>query len=249
MSTCPNSRSTCWRISWCRHCMRSQEDLDLEREVVLEEIAQVEDTPDDLVFETPRRAALERGHPYGRSDPGDPKESVGGIDAAALTSGYFTGTRYTWRATWWSPPPGNVDHDDSRHERVTHRLGGLPCASPVRNRRPDRGRVSDGTNTGLEIVHERASAQTSHRRSEPRPTSHATSVIASAMILLVLLAGAFGGGMSSTPLPEGCARSWGSRIFDLHVPELLSGPPESTGDVRRAPVPPREAEGLGRRGA
>ncbi|MGD8601453.1 MAG: pitrilysin family protein, partial [Gemmatimonadota bacterium] len=43
-----------------------QDDLELEREVVLEEIAQVEDTPDDLVFEL-HGEWLWNGHPYGRS--------------------------------------------------------------------------------------------------------------------------------------------------------------------------------------
>ena len=42
------------------------EDLELEREVVLEEIAEVEDTPDDLVFEL-HGERLWPGHGYGRS--------------------------------------------------------------------------------------------------------------------------------------------------------------------------------------
>src|SRR5438067_2300652 len=41
-------------------------DLDLEREVVLEEISTVEDTPDDLVFEL-HGERLWSGHPYGHS--------------------------------------------------------------------------------------------------------------------------------------------------------------------------------------
>lgn len=41
-------------------------DLDLEREVVLEEISTVEDTPDDLVFEL-HGERLWAGHPYGHS--------------------------------------------------------------------------------------------------------------------------------------------------------------------------------------
>lgn len=42
------------------------EDLDLERKVVLEEIAMVEDSPDDIVFEL-HNEALWGGHPYGYS--------------------------------------------------------------------------------------------------------------------------------------------------------------------------------------
>jgi predicted Zn-dependent peptidase len=43
-----------------------EEDLRLERNVVLEEISTVEDTPDDLVFEL-HNTALWGGHPYGYS--------------------------------------------------------------------------------------------------------------------------------------------------------------------------------------
>jgi predicted Zn-dependent peptidase len=59
-----------------------QEDLDLEREVVLEEIATVEDTPDDLVFELHGERMWD-GHPYGRSILGSP-ESVGAIGTSDL---------------------------------------------------------------------------------------------------------------------------------------------------------------------
>ncbi len=47
------------------HPTLAGEDLELEREVVLEEIAQVEDTPEDLVFEL-HGERMWRGHPYGR---------------------------------------------------------------------------------------------------------------------------------------------------------------------------------------
>ena len=59
-----------------------QQDLDLEREVVLEEIAGVEDTPDDLVFEL-HGEAMWAGHPYGHSILGT-RETVSGFDADAL---------------------------------------------------------------------------------------------------------------------------------------------------------------------
>jgi len=58
------------------------EDLELEREVVLEEIAQVEDTPDDLVFEL-HSDLLWAGHPYGRSILGT-KESVADMSIDTL---------------------------------------------------------------------------------------------------------------------------------------------------------------------
>ncbi|HSM61338.1 MAG TPA: pitrilysin family protein, partial [Longimicrobiales bacterium] len=57
-------------------------DLELEREVILEEIAQVEDTPDDLVFEL-HAERLWRDHPYGRSILGT-EQTVSAIPADAL---------------------------------------------------------------------------------------------------------------------------------------------------------------------
>jgi predicted Zn-dependent peptidase len=83
-----------------------QADLDLEREVVLEEIAQVEDTPDDLVFEL-HAESLWSGHPYGRSILGT-KASVAGMSA--------TGLRELHAARYSGPnlivaAAGNVQHE------------------------------------------------------------------------------------------------------------------------------------------
>ncbi len=55
-----------------------EEDLSLEREVVLEEIATVEDTPDDLVFDL-HGARLWAGHPYGQHDPGNEGDCGGHV--------------------------------------------------------------------------------------------------------------------------------------------------------------------------
>src|SRR5690606_21578426 len=57
-------------------------DLALEREVVLEEIATVEDTPDDLVFEL-HAERFWNGHPYGRPILGT-TELVAGMSADTL---------------------------------------------------------------------------------------------------------------------------------------------------------------------
>lgn len=84
-----------------------QSDLDLEREVVLEEIAQVEDTPDDLVFEL-HAESMWGGHPYGRSILGT-KESVSDMSAARLrelhTSRYAAPNLVVAAA-------GNIEHND-----------------------------------------------------------------------------------------------------------------------------------------
>ena len=60
----------------------SDNDLELEREVILEEIAQVQDTPDDLVFEM-HSDQLWQGHPYGRSILGT-KTSVSQLSSDKL---------------------------------------------------------------------------------------------------------------------------------------------------------------------
>lgn len=69
------------------------EDLELERNVVLEEINGVLDTPDDLVFDVHART-LWPEHPYGYSILGTP-ETVGGLTAGHLAAihaaGYYPG--------------------------------------------------------------------------------------------------------------------------------------------------------------
>jgi predicted Zn-dependent peptidase len=74
-----------------RRPLLRQEDLALERKVVLEEIATVEDTPDDQVFEL-FSERLWPDHPYGYSILGT-RETVGTISAGDLVSvhgrGYY----------------------------------------------------------------------------------------------------------------------------------------------------------------
>jgi predicted Zn-dependent peptidase len=88
-----------------RHPLLRTEDLNLERNVVLEEISGVEDTPDDLVFELHAKT-MWPDHPYGFSILGTP-ESVGGLTAADLAAvngaGYYLGNCVIAAA-------GNIDH-------------------------------------------------------------------------------------------------------------------------------------------
>lgn len=76
-----------------RRPLLRQQDLDLERNVVLEEISMVDDTPDDLVFELHSRA-LYPDHPYGYSILGT-RETVTSLSAEGLRAlhgrGYFPG--------------------------------------------------------------------------------------------------------------------------------------------------------------
>lgn len=82
-------------------------DLSLEREVVLEEIAQVEDTPDDLVFEL-HCERLWNGHAYGRSILGT-NETVGSMAAERLRE--LHRDRYT-KANLVVAGAGNLEHED-----------------------------------------------------------------------------------------------------------------------------------------
>jgi predicted Zn-dependent peptidase len=61
-----------------------ESDLRLERQVVLEEIAMVEDTPDDLVFEL-HNEMIWGGHPYGYQILGT-RETIGALEVDAVRS-------------------------------------------------------------------------------------------------------------------------------------------------------------------
>jgi predicted Zn-dependent peptidase len=89
-----------------RRPLLRQDDLDLERKVVLEEISTVEDTPDDLVFEV-FAERLWPAHPYGYSILGT-RDTVSALQAGDLQTlhnrGYFPGNCVVAAA-------GCVDHD------------------------------------------------------------------------------------------------------------------------------------------
>jgi len=90
-----------------RRPLLRDEDLALERNVVLEEIATVDDTPDDIVFEL-FSERLWPEHPYGYSILGT-RETVGGLSATDLQSvhrrGYYPGNCVIAAA-------GRVDHEE-----------------------------------------------------------------------------------------------------------------------------------------
>jgi predicted Zn-dependent peptidase len=89
-----------------RHPLLRQSDLESERNVVLEEINAVADTPDDLVFEL-HAQVLWPEHPYGYSILGtrESLESLSAEDLQALhRSGYYRGNCVIAAA-------GNVNHE------------------------------------------------------------------------------------------------------------------------------------------
>ena len=106
-----------------RNPLLREEDLVLEREVVLEEIAQVDDTPDDLVFEL-HGERLWRDHPYGRPILGT-RETVGALAAADLRR--LHGRAYV-PANMVIAAAGNVAHD-AFVERVAELFAGDAAAA------------------------------------------------------------------------------------------------------------------------
>ena len=155
-------------------------DLELEKDVVIEEIAGVEDTPDDLIFDL-HGAKLWNGHTYGRPILGT-RETVRGFQIDELRS--LHSERYRGRNIVLGCV-GNFEH-----EEVVNRLA--------------------------EVFGEVAPGQASPRIAEPEATiSGRTSVVRDAaqahLVIgnstppysdpirnaLILISGAFGGGMSS----------------------------------------------------
>jgi predicted Zn-dependent peptidase len=156
------------------------DDLTLEREVVLEEIAQVDDTPDDLVFEL-HGEALWGSHPYGRSILGT-RESVSGMAAETLRtlhSERYVGSNLVLAAA------GNVAHD-ALVERANRLFGDVPRGAPARH-----AAGPGPTAEGMQQV-DRASAQTHIVfGTDTLPHAHPDRYA------MVLLSSALGGGMSS----------------------------------------------------
>jgi predicted Zn-dependent peptidase len=106
------------------HPLLRQDDLALEREVVLEEIAQVEDTPDDLVFEL-HAQRLWDGHPYGRSILGT-SESVSSTTSERLQelhAEHYVGGNLIVAAA------GHIDHEHIV-EWVAELFGGAASGQP-----------------------------------------------------------------------------------------------------------------------
>ena len=157
-------------------------DLELERKVVLEEIAMVDDTPDDLVFEL-HNEALWGAHPYGYSILGtrDTVSSLGTADLKALHERAYHPSQLIVAAS------GNVEHDAllAALERTgwTARIGGDATrliVPPPRTDAPSRRHVErDGAQTHIVV------GTTTVAHEDPR--RHA----------VILLSSILGGGMSS----------------------------------------------------
>lgn len=165
-----------------RRPLLRDDDLALERNVVLEEIATVDDTPDDIVFEL-FSERLWPEHPYGYSILGT-RETVGALSATDLQSvhrgGYYPGNCVIAAA-------GRVDHEqilallaaegwfDSSGRREA-----LPAVAPVPANRGQQHRIErDSAQTHI-VFGSDTFAYRDRRR-----------------FALSIIINAFGGGMSS----------------------------------------------------
>jgi len=156
------------------------EDLDLEREVVLEEIAAAEETPEDVAFEL-HANFLYAGHPYGEPILGT-RDSVGSMSRASLISVH----RASYRpSNLVIAAAGAVDHADLI-ARVRDRL---PASGPI-GPRPEEPAVVGATG---------------YRRVD-RPDGRQTHVVAGSLAVpyrdplrpaVVVACTALGAGMSS----------------------------------------------------
>jgi predicted Zn-dependent peptidase len=112
------------------HPALRDEDLQLERKVVLEEIAMVDDTPDDIVFEL-HNAVLWGDHPYGFSILGT-RETVGALSGdtiRALHQRAFVPGNVVVAAA------GSVPHDKLIEQLLAAGWGDLPARPAPRDER------------------------------------------------------------------------------------------------------------------
>jgi len=155
-------------------------DLELEKDVVIEEIAGVEDTPDDLIFDL-HGAEFWNGHTYGRPILGT-RETVKAFEIDELRS--LHAERYRGRNIVLGCV-GNIEHDEVV-DQLTELFGGVDpgSASP---------RIAEPTDTisgRSSVVRDAAQAHL--------VIAHATPSFADPVRnALILISGAFGGGMSS----------------------------------------------------
>jgi predicted Zn-dependent peptidase len=189
-----------------------EDDLELEREVVLEEIATVEDTPDDLVFDL--HASLMWGeHPYGYSILGT-RDTVASLSTADLrrvhAQRYAPGDLVVAAA-------GNIEHERFVDLVAAHFCAGAGGGGTAGSGRSGgsgltEGRAASGSAPGKR--HGQAAAASGNGRpvsADPcrtcveRPSAQTHLVWGAPTFgqgdprryALVLLSNAFGGGMGS----------------------------------------------------
>ncbi|HUR93282.1 MAG TPA: pitrilysin family protein, partial [Gemmatimonadales bacterium] len=133
-----------------RRPLLRESDLEPERNVILEEINGVEDTPDDLVFEL-HAGQLWPEHPYGYSILGSP-DTLARLSADDLRCLHDTGY---YRGNFVVAAAGNVNHDQLL--TVLEREGWFEGTAAEPARRPV---VPTAARRGVERREERDTAQT-----------------------------------------------------------------------------------------
>ena len=133
-----------------RRPLLRESDLEPERNVILEEINGVEDTPDDLVFEL-HAAELWPDHPYGFSILGSPA-TLAALSADDLRCLHATGY---YRGNFVVAAAGNVNHEQLL--TVLEREGWFEGTAPEPARRPV---AATAAARGAERSEERDTAQT-----------------------------------------------------------------------------------------
>jgi predicted Zn-dependent peptidase len=155
-------------------------DLELEKDVVVEEIAGVEDTPDDLIFDL-HGAEFWNGHTYGRPILGT-RETVRAFHIDDLRSLHVE--RYRGRNIVLGCV-GNIEHEEVV-ERLTELFGGVDAGNASAGIAEPVGTISGR----ISVARDAAQAHVLIGNSTPSygdPIRNA----------LILISGAFGGGMSS----------------------------------------------------
>jgi predicted Zn-dependent peptidase len=172
------------------------EDLEREKEVILQEIASIQDSPDDLVFELAQEAAYPK-QPLGRPIIGT-AGSVRGLtkdDLIAYRQGAYTGPRMVLGAA------GAVDHDE-----IVARAETLFSAFPDGEGRTFEPATFVGGHRSLTRRFEQSHIVIAFEAPSFRDEAYFTS-----LIYAVLL----GGGMSSRLFQE--AREQRGLCYDIHA--------------------------------
>ena len=164
------------------------DEVESERQVILEEIRMRDDTPDDLVHDS-FAGALFPGHPLGREVAGT-QETITAMTRDAIAE--YHARALPARRTWWSRWPGNLDHDDVVADGRAPRCPSHGArAAPARSAAP-----TPATRAGRACSSDRSSRRTScsacARSRRDDPDRYALAVVDQVL----------GGGMSSRLFQE-----------------------------------------------
>jgi predicted Zn-dependent peptidase len=162
------------------HPRLDPDDLELEKDVVIEEIAGVEDTPDDLIFDLHGEKFWD-GHPYGQPILGtrDTVKAFKIDDLRSLHEDRYRGRNIVLGCV------GNIEHEDVVSQ-LAELFGGVPAGGASPKIAKPEGTISGRAS----VVRDAAQAHVVIANSTPSYSDPIRNA-------LILVSGAFGGGMSS----------------------------------------------------